>query len=425
MKQGSNQVAVETSGSLTRRILGFAGIPFVSLLIPFLFLPILARVAGAEAWLAIAIGQSIGGFFALFVALGYNTVGPTEVAKLPPGQRPALLLASLPARAILLLPCIAVSLVLALLISPAGFRAEAGLMSIAMLLAGMSSAWFMIGDGRPVQIMLFELVPRLLATIVASGLLLFLGQVIWYPIALIVAATIGTGWYDLRVLALRSDNRGPRLPVFATIKQNVSAMLIEVVGGAYNSLAVTFVSLTASSPQAANYVSGDKLYRIGQYSDSALGNALQGWVVEAGSAKFRERAKKSILLHLVLGALGLLGFAILGPWLTSMLFGSKVSMDEPTSIGFGVAVLGVAIATALGRITLVGLGKRLEYLIAVGGAAVVGVPAILVLAKLFGAAGGAWGLAASEIALVLVLIGFVARSWQKIEPTFDGVTRKN
>jgi hypothetical protein len=46
--------------ALAPRVLAFAGLPFLSLLTPFLLLPILARVAGAEAWLAIAIGQSVG-----------------------------------------------------------------------------------------------------------------------------------------------------------------------------------------------------------------------------------------------------------------------------------------------------------------------------------------------------------------------------
>jgi HemY protein len=41
-------------GGLLRRVIGFAGLPFIALATPLLFLPVLARIAGAEAWLAIA-----------------------------------------------------------------------------------------------------------------------------------------------------------------------------------------------------------------------------------------------------------------------------------------------------------------------------------------------------------------------------------
>ena len=66
--------------------------------------PLLARVAGADAWLAIAVGQSIGGFFALAVSLGFNTVGPALVALTPDEGRAAVLLSSIRARLVVFVP---------------------------------------------------------------------------------------------------------------------------------------------------------------------------------------------------------------------------------------------------------------------------------------------------------------------------------
>lgn len=400
-----------TATGLARRILAFAGLPFLSLVTPFLFLPILARVAGAEAWLAIAVGQSVGAFLALVVALGYNTVGPTMVALVAAEERPALLRRSVLARALLFVPCAVLAVAISLVIAPEGHRIEAGTMSLAMTLTGLSSAWYMIGLGRAGLIVLYEIFPRILATAIAAAALLVWGQVIWYPLLLVAAAVVSVVWYLLSTVgmsALLEKRPGEIREVMAF---NRSAMATELVGGAYNSLAVTFVSVTASTAQAASYVSGDKLYRIGQYSTSALGNALQGWVVEDDRAHFAERARRTLVLHASLGVVGFASFAFLGPWLSGILFGDSVAIDEGTALALGVATFGIAVGTALGRVILIGLGARREFLTCVIIGASIGVPAILILAANFGAAGGAWGLAIGELASVTSQLVFVIRRW--------------
>ncbi len=396
-----------------RRVLAFAGLPFLSLITPFLFLPILARVAGTDAWVAIAVGQSIGAFFALAVSLGYNTVGPAMVALTPPEGRAALLLASLRARTAVLLPAGVLAIVIAALVVPPGFALVGGLMALATVLAGLSSSWYMTGLGRAGLIALFEILPRIAATVLAAMMLLVGASVFWYPILLLVASgasivgfvVFTAGW---RGLGARGD-----ATVREVLASNRSAVATELAAGAYNSLAVTFVGITATTPQAASYVVGDKLYRIGQYSVSALGNAVQGWVVEDDRAHFAARARRSLLMHATLGLFGLLGFALLGPWLSVFLFGDAVAIDELTALGFGVATLGIALGTSLGRVTLVGLGARREFMASVFIAAAVGIPSVLALSAFFGAAGGAWGLAIGELASVTAQSLFLRRVWAR------------
>lgn len=400
-----------TAPGLTRRILAFAGLPFLSLVTPFLFLPILARVAGAEAWLAIAVGQSVGAFLALIVALGYNTVGPTMVALVSPEERPALLRRSVLARALLFVPCAAIAVAISIVIAPEGYRADAGTMSLAMTLTGLSSAWYMIGLGRAGLIVVYEILPRIIATIAAAAALLLWGQVIWYPLLLVAAALVSVVWYVLRTVGMDTLLQKRPGEIRAVMAFNRSAMATELVAGAYNSLAVTFVSLTTTTAQAASYVSGDKLYRIGQYSTSALGNALQGWVVEDNRTQFAARARRALLLHAALGTVGFASFALLGPWLSGLLFGTAVAIDEGTALGLGAATFGIAIGTALGRVILIGLGARREFLTCVIIGASIGVPAILLLSANFGAAGGAWGLALGELASVTTQLIFVVRRW--------------
>lgn len=398
---------------LTRRVLAFAGLPFLSLVTPFLFLPILARVAGADAWLAIALGQSVGAFFALAVSLGYNTVGPAQVALTPAEGQPAVLLAALRARTIVLIPSAVLAIGIAALVSPEGNRLVGALMALATVLAGLSSSWYMIGLGRAGLIALFEIAPRIVATVAAAILLLLHLSVLWYPALLILASVASVLGFTVRTMGWRGLTHRGDTTVRQVLSSNRSAVATELAAGAYNSLAVTFVGLTATTAQAASYVTGDKLYRIGQYSVSALGNALQGWVVEENRAHFAARAKRSLLLHGALGVLGLLGFAVLGPWLSAVLFGETLAIDFATAVGFGVATLGIALGTSLGRVTLVGLGARREFMISVFFAAAVGIPSILVLSGLFGAAGGAWGVALGEIASVTAQSVFLRLVWTR------------
>jgi hypothetical protein len=231
-------------------------------------------------------------------------------------------------------------------------------------------------------------------------------------VLLSAAALAGTAAYLVRTVG-RGNLRPRRGDTGRMLRANASAMAIELAGGAYNSLAVTFVGATAAVGQAAAYVSGDKLYRMSQYAASALGNATQGWVVDDGGAHFAARARRALLAHGILGLLAFAAFATLGPWLTGLLFGAEVAIDEMTALGFGVASFGIAIGTALGRVVLVGLGARRDFLVCVLLGAAAGVPAILVLAAAHGAAGGAWGLAIGELVSVTAQSIAVLRQWRR------------
>jgi hypothetical protein len=96
-----------------------------------------------------------------------------------------------------------------------------------------------------------------------------------------------------------------------------------------------------------------------------------------------------------------------------VLFGAAVAIDGMTALGFGVASFGIAMGTGLGRVVLVGLGARRDFLVCVLLGAAAGVPAILVLAALNGAAGGAWGLAIGELVSVTAQSIAVLRQWRR------------
>lgn len=385
--------------ALARRVLAFAGVPFLSLLAPFLFLPLLARLAGADAWVAIALGQSVGGFAALVAGLGYATLAPPIVAVATAMERRRLVATSVHARTPAWLLAGAAGVVVAVLLAPESARAEAGAMAAAMSLAALAPTWYWIGVGRALPILWSEVLPRMAATLAATGILLAGGGALWYPALLAVAMAAGPAVVYARV-AGRELARVVRAEVATVLRTHPPAVVAETAGGAYNALAVTFVTAAAPVAEAARYVSGDKTYRIGQYSVTALGNALQGWVAEGlrDRALLAHRIRTAVLLHLALGGAGLLAFALLGPWLTRVLFGDAVAIDPLTALGFGVASLGISLGTACGRIGLVTLGARHAFMVCVLAASALGVAGLLVGASVWGAPGAAWGLGIAELA---------------------------
>lgn len=400
------------AAALARRIAAFAGVPFLSLVAPFVFLPVLARLAGTDVWVAIALGQSVGGIAALVAGLGYSTLAPPFVAVASPQERRRLLATSLHVRVPVWGVAALIGVIVAALLSPAANRVEAGTMAGAMSLAGLAPTWYWIGVGRAMPILWSEVLPRTAATLAATGLLVLGAGAIWYPVLLAVAMIAGPAVIYWRI-ASRELVSVDRDDVIAVLRRHPPAVIAEIAGGAYNALAVALVTSVAPVAQTARYVSGDKAYRIGQYSVSALGNALQGWVVEAGIARVGRRLRIVILLHGSVGVVGCVALGLSGTWLTAFLFGAKVAVSEATAWGFGVAILGITFGTAFGRIGLITIGARKAFMNCVVGAAIVGVTGLLTGGALWGASGAAWALGLTEVLSAAAQGTVLALLWRR------------
>jgi hypothetical protein len=281
-------------------------------------------------------------------------------------------------------------------------------------LSGLAPTWYWIGVGRALPILWFEVLPRMAATLTATGILLAGGGVIWYPVLLGVAMIAGPAVVYVRQ-AGGEILRPIRADIGAVYRLHPPAVIAETAAGAYNALAVTLVTAVAPISQAARYVSGDKAYRIGQYSVTALGNALQGWVAEAMEHRsaLGRRLRIAVLLHAGLGVLGLVAFTLIGPELTSVLFGHAVAIDRLTALGFGVATLGISLGTAFGRIGLITLGARKTFMVCVLIASGIGVLGLLVGGRVFGASGAACGLGIAELTSGLLQGAVLLVLWRR------------
>ncbi len=398
--------------ALGRRIVGFGVVPFLSLLAPFIFLPVLARVANTDVWVAIALGQSVGGVAALVAGFGYPTLAPPVVAAASIPQRRRLLATSLHVRLPVWFAAAAVASTVAGLLAPDANRAEAAAMAAAMSLAALAPTWFWIGVGRAMPILWYEVLPRMAATLTATGILLLGGPVIWYPLLLSVAMLAG-----LTVVYLRNARpeltKVDRAGVRAVLRGHPPGAIAETAAGVYNSLAVAIVASVTATAEVASFIAGDKAYRIGQYSVGALGNALQGWVVEAREHGLARRLRIVIVLHVALGVSGLAAFGFLGPWATDVLFGPSVAINRGIAWGLGIAILGIALGTAVGRIGLITIGARKAFMTCVLAASAVGAAGLFTGGALWGATGAAWALGITELLSGLAQGTVLAVLWRR------------
>jgi len=373
---------------------------------------VLSRLAGVEAWVAIAVGQSVGGFAALVVGMGYPTLAPPVLAVASDERRRRYIATSLHVR----FPVWGVAAVAAGTVAgwlaPGAFRADAIAPAVAISLAGLAPTWYWVGVGRALPILWSEVVPRAVAMIGAAGVLLLGGDLLWYPLLLGLAMIGGPAVIYARVASteLWTVNRRE---IAAVLRGHLPAMIAESAAGAYNALAVTLVARVTPVAEAARYVSGDKTYRIGQYAVSALGNALQGWVVEHDPRGVGRRMRAAIALHVTLGVAGMVAFGLFGPWLTRALFGAEVAITRATALGLGVAILGIALGTVFGRIGLIMVGARRAFMVSVVCASVVGATALLLAGHRWGAPGAAWALGGTELASGLAQATVLSVVWKR------------
>ena len=78
--------------SLMLRLAGFTGAPILSAFAPFIILPVISRIVGADGWANFSAGQSIGILGMVGVLFGWGIVGPVRVARATDAREKAVVL---------------------------------------------------------------------------------------------------------------------------------------------------------------------------------------------------------------------------------------------------------------------------------------------------------------------------------------------
>jgi len=391
--------------TVLRRLTGFTVLPLLSLVTPFLLMPVIARIAGAQGWSSVVAGQAVGTFGATVVFWGWNVVGPVQISRAVQGAgRAGVYAASLRTRLLLLVLVVPVVVVLTAVITTPGFRGVSAAMATATALMGLSPAWYGIGVGQPLLLLWYDTLPRFAAAVVATPIVLVTRQIWVYPVLLALSIVLGLVCFHRREAGGSAWSPWPVRQTFAELRGQGGTAGINLTATAYASTPVPVATGAFSEGASSRLASADTVYRLGLFTVTALGNAFQGWTLEAGAPSRRRRHRAALVVHSGLGLVGGAAFGALGPWVTGLLFGAGVAATREICVAYGISFLFISASSPLIRNLLIPAGRTRLVLGWTAASAVVGLALMVAAARSDWVAGVAFGMALSEAALFTGLL---------------------
>ena len=387
------------------RLLGFTGLPLLSLVTPFLLLPILARLVGEVGWSSLLAGQTIGTFGATVISWGWNIQGPVQIAQNPsPAFRAELYRESIRTRLVLTLVVLPVVSFLAAFLAVPELRLEAVAMSWTTALGGLSVAWYCIGVGQPSLLAKFDTVPRVVATLIAIPVVLATGFIWLYGVLLVLAVAISMFVFQRWAVPRGRNTFTHWRATTGILKSQMASAGIGASGNTYAATPLPIAQASVDPATAGQFGSADTVYRFGLFSVMALGNTFQGWVLELGDSSERRRHLLAIWSHAALGTVGGGLLALLGPWATEILFGAPVRATQLTCLFYGLAFFFISAASPFTRNLLIPFGGERLILVWTAVSAVLGVGTMVAAGTGNWAEGIAQGMACSEALLFVALV---------------------
>ncbi|MEO5316149.1 polysaccharide biosynthesis protein [Pseudarthrobacter sp. CC12] len=387
------------------RLAGFTGLPLLSLVTPFLLLPILSRVAGEGGWSSLVSGQAIGAFGGAVIAWGWTTVGPVEIAQNPsPVYRAEVYRESIRTRLVLSAAVFPAVFALAWLLAAPEHRFDGAAMSLTTAVVGMSPAWFCIGAGKPALLATFDTLPRVAATLAAVPTILVTKQIWLYPVILLVAVGVSLVLFHRIVVPERGKTFTSWDRTVRHLRTQSGPAAISLSGTTYAATPVPIAQAFIPSPVVAGFGSADTIYRFGLFSVMALGNTFQGWTLEPQETSPRKRHAAAIAAHTALGLTGAAFLTALGPLASEILFGSVNKAAQATCVFYGTSFFFISASSPFIRNLLLPRGRQRLILVWTIISAVIGVSMMLWTATAGWIDGVAMSMATSEALLFFGLL---------------------
>lgn len=405
---------MRSSGGLSpARLSGFLLVPILSAVAPLIVLPVITGSFGGEAWAAVAVAQSVGSAAAVIVELGWGLNGPQRVARASGRARSQLYALSLVTKTVVLIPLIVPVVIVVPLLAPTQIG-NAQIVAVGYLITGLSPVWFFIGEGRPMRILLFDAAPRLVAAIIPAVLIVSLGFGLEaYAVGLLVGGLVPPmiGLYTSRARWRFIRHYGLRR--LARVLQSQRAALGGRAASAlYIALPITLVGIVAPASLVL-FSAVERMMRLGLAVLASVPNSLQSWVGAPPATAHTERRRR---VHLALGfnaGLGLiagLGFTLIAPTASRILFSGTADVDFSVAALAGLVIFITCTSRATGGLGLVAYRRIPSIAVSAVTGACVGVPAILLLAAVGGAAGAFAGEILAESCVLVVQVTALVRA---------------
>lgn len=391
------------SASVASRLLRFGGLQAANAIIPLLVLPTVIAIIGPDGWVGLANGLGIGAAAAVAIGLAWPITGPPRVAGVDDEVARDVFAEALVMRALVFLPVVALMSLVVVGLTP---DTADSLLPISMVIAtalnGLSSNWYFIGCGRAGDIVIFETLPKVVATALAIPVVMWTQEPTLYPALLAVAAVGGIVTSTGRITRFRGLRAGLE-PAMRRLASQIPLGLVGLLGVGSSALAVPVATLSgAPLGHVGAFAAAVRLRSMAQAGIGAGTTALQGWVAEQGTARVWSRFTRAITVNGTLGLLAGLTMLLLAPLVDTLIFGPDVQIDHLTALILGATCLFYSLSASLSH-HLLGPLNRTRYIVsATAISSIVAVPAVFFGAREWGAAGSMAGVCLAEGLTVLI-----------------------
>lgn len=387
------------------------GIPtLLSTAAPLLSVIVITHTQGAGAFLALGLGQSLGGIAAIMVTWGWDVTGPQGLLVRSATEQRALLFASLASRLTIFGVVLVPLLVGSLVVAPTGLATLTILTSVAAATQGLSPLWWLAGVGRPRLYLWYDAAPRAVSALTSAAAIVLAGHPELYPILTLIFVTTSYGVFYGRYA--KSDLAGTPLshirPTLRTIRSNAPSAGISICAVIYNTTTLPITQIVAPIA-ATQYASAARLLNYWSVATVTTNNAIIGTVDGAAgstSAHARRRALTTLTLQSLILALILLALA---PWVSEHLFTIRLE-NRFVAIFMATAFLLNGINTGLAKYILIPQRAVRHVFFVTLAAALTGIVTIIPAAQSFGAAGAVGSVASAELTTFLGFLAWWRRS---------------
>ena len=412
-----------------RKLGGFGTSTLATSLVGLVAIPFVVSFAGPMVWGGIAVAQSIGGMAGVLISFGWDVMGPVKIASSRYQDRGQLFVDSLVWRLLLLISVLPPTLYLIAVWAPGNAVANS-FSGAALIIGGVGSYWFYVGEGRAWRLFVVDTIPRCCGTLLGVLLLGFTGNIMYFAASQFVGGLLAIALAAVDILRRHENRRWRKSLVLKRqtliFKEQVLGVFIAAALSVYSNAPLAILAGLAPTSVPV-YAMADKVTRFAVRAMSPLTQVAQSAVP---SLDVEKQAQNIVLATKVsvFGAItsGLL-MALALPWGAHVLSAGKIDVPFVVSSAFGVILASIVFSEISGLASLMALGRAKLVAVSVSGGLFVAVPIVFVFASLWGAAGAAWGLAACQLAVALfqfaALRNALRAEWRSHTDTQPGIIR--
>lgn len=400
-----------------RRIASFVLLQGLSAVVPLLVLPVINDRVGREGWVSLSIGYGIGAAAATPAAFGWAVLGPHRVAAATKETAAAVYLESAITRSIAWLLSASVAVFAAATLAPGKHVMLAVLMAVAISSWGLTPSWFFIGRGLPSRVAAYETIPRLVSSVAAIPAVSLLNAPLAYPILVLVTSMVTFCVATMRLTAPLQGNYVLPPGWRSRLRGHASLSFSALLGTGYTSLVVPIARMAHPGvPTLSDIAAATRIRNMAQMGTASVTSGLQGWASEGNEADLPRRRRKALLVTTLAGVGSALFLFLLLPPTAHLLFGDVASVSWPLSFLTALAAIPYAIGSSLSFHVLAPLAMTRTISASRIAATIIGVPAIVVGAKVGGAEGVLLSTCLAEC-IVVLWQGYAAKDY-----LFPGLT---